>query len=370
MEKNRNQVIVRASVVGIITNLLLAGFKAFVGMMSHSVAITMDALNNLSDAMSSLITIVGTRLAAKPADREHPLGHGRVEYLSASVIALIILYAGITALAESVTKILHPKTPNYTGVTLLIVAVAVVTKIVLGLWVKKQGVKANSESLINSGADALLDAVISVTTLAAAGLYLGFGLRVEAWLAAGISLVIIKAGIDMLRETISDILGERVEKPLARKVKSIICMHPHVTGAYDLILHAYGPDQYQGSVHIAIPDTMTAVEIDRLQRDIADDVYEKTGVILMGIGIYAINTTDADLAMVQKQVTDLAMSVEHVMQIHGFFFDPESRRMSFDVVVGFDSPDRMETMEQVRRKVLQWMPDLKLRIRMDADLSD
>ena len=172
MEKNRNQVIVRTSVVGIVTNLLLAGFKAFVGMMSHSVAITMDALNNLSDAMSSLITIVGTRLAAKPADREHPLGHGRVEYLSASVIALIILYAGITALVESVTKILHPKTPNYTGVTLLIVAVAVVTKIVLGLWVKKQGVKANSESLINSGADALLDAVISVTTLAAAGLYL------------------------------------------------------------------------------------------------------------------------------------------------------------------------------------------------------
>ena len=329
----------RASVVGIVTNLLLAGFKAFVGMMSHSVAITMDALNNLSDAMSSLITIVGTRLAAKPADREHPLGHGRVEYLSASVIALIILYAGITALVESVTKILHPKTPNYTGVTLLI-------------------------------ADALLDAVISVTTLAAAGLYLGFGLRVEAWLAAIISLVIVKAGIDMLRETISDILGERVEKPLARQVKSIICMHPHVTGAYDLILHAYGPDQYQGSVHIAIPDTMTAVEIDRLQRDIADDVYEKTGVILMGIGIYAINTTDADLAMVQKKVTDLAMSVEHVMQLHGFFFDPESRRMSFDVVVSFESPDRMETMEQVRRKVLQWMPDLKLRIRMDADLSD
>lgn len=123
-------------------------------------------------------------------------------------------------------------------------------------------------------------------------------------------------------------------------------------------------------MHIAIPDTMTAVEIDRLQRDIADDVYEKTGVILMGIGIYAINTTDADLAMVQKQVTDLAMSVEHVMQLHGFFFDPESRRMSFDVVVSFDSPDRMETMEQVRRKILQWMPDLKLRIRMDADLSD
>ena len=123
-------------------------------------------------------------------------------------------------------------------------------------------------------------------------------------------------------------------------------------------------------MHIAIPDTMTAVEIDRLQRDIADDVYEKTGVILMGIGIYAINTTDADLAMVQKKVTDLAMSVEHVMQLHGFFFDPESRRMSFDVVVSFDSPDRMETMEQVRRKILQWMPDLKLRIRMDADLSD
>lgn len=368
--KNRNQIIVRASIVGIVTNVLLAAFKALVGTISHSIAITMDAVNNLSDALSSLITIIGTHLASKPADREHPMGHGRIEYLSATVIALIVLYAGATALVESVRRILHPVTPDYSRVTLLIVAVAVVTKIILGHWVKKQGIRANSDSLVNSGTDATLDAVISGATLVAAILYLSTGIRLEAWLGAIIAGIIIKAGIDMLRETLSEILGERVDKPLAQKVKVAICRAPKVTGAYDLVLHAYGPDQYQGSVHIAIPDTMTAIEIDHLERRIYNTVYEETGVMLTGIGIYAINTTNPEIAMMQKKVTDIVMAVPHVLQLHGFFYDKESETMSFDVVVSFDAKDREETVETVRQKVLEAFPNLKLTVKMDPDMSD
>ena len=207
-EKNesekRGRTIVRTSLIGIFANVLLAGFKAVVGAASGSVAIVMDAVNNLSDAASSIITIVGTKLAGRPADKKHPFGYGRMEYLSAMVISLIVLYAGITSLQESVKKIIHPQTPEYTAVTLVIVAVAVLVKIVLGRFVKATGKRVNSDSLVNSGQDAIMDSVISASTLAAAAIYLTTNVSLEAWLGAAISAVIIKSGIDMLRETLSE----------------------------------------------------------------------------------------------------------------------------------------------------------------------
>ncbi|MBO7540584.1 MAG: cation diffusion facilitator family transporter, partial [Bacteroidales bacterium] len=168
MAKNREQVIVRTSVVGILANVALAAFKAFVGFLSNSIAVVLDAVNNLTDALSSVITIVGTKLAGKPADRKHPFGYGRVEYLSTLVIAIIILYAGITAMVESVKKIITPDTPDYSTVSLVIIAVAVVVKVVLGLYVKSTGQRVNSDSLVASGKDALMDSIISLSTLVAA----------------------------------------------------------------------------------------------------------------------------------------------------------------------------------------------------------
>ena len=165
---SREKTIIRTSVIGIAANVLLAAFKAGAGLVTHSIAIVMDAVNNLSDAGSSLITIVGTRLAGKAPDKKHPFGHGRVEYLSAMIIAVIVLYAGLTSLTESVKKIISPETPDYTPVSLVIVGVAVIVKILLGRYVKSVGEKVNSDSLVNSGQDATMDAVISASTLAAA----------------------------------------------------------------------------------------------------------------------------------------------------------------------------------------------------------
>ena len=132
MNENREKIIVRTSIIGILVNILLAAFKAVVGMLSHSIAVVMDAVNNLSDAMSSVITILGTKLAGKEPDKKHPLGYGRIEYLSAMIISVIVLYAGVSSLVESVKKILHPETPDYSATALLIIAVAVVAKIILG----------------------------------------------------------------------------------------------------------------------------------------------------------------------------------------------------------------------------------------------
>ncbi|MBQ1791104.1 MAG: cation transporter, partial [Oscillospiraceae bacterium] len=171
---SREKTIIRTSIIGIVANVFLAAFKAAVGLMSHSIAIVLDAVNNISDAGSSLITIIGTKLAGMEPDKKHPFGYGRIEYLSAMIISVIVLYAGITSFVESVKKILHPETPDYTPVSLIIVAVAVVVKILLGRYVKRVGERVNSDSLINSGKDAMLDAVISASTLAAAVIFLVF----------------------------------------------------------------------------------------------------------------------------------------------------------------------------------------------------
>ena len=152
---DRSQKIIRTSIIGIVANVLLAAFKAAVGILASSVAIVMDALNNLSDALSSVITIIGTKLSERPADREHPFGFGRVEYFSAIIIAVLVLSAGITSLIESVKKIFNPTEPEYTTVTLIVIVVAIVVKLVLGQYVKRQGHQLKSDALIASGSDAL-----------------------------------------------------------------------------------------------------------------------------------------------------------------------------------------------------------------------
>ena len=366
----REKTIIRTSLIGILANLLLAGFKAAVGLLSHSIAIVMDAVNNLSDAMSSIITIIGTRLAGKAPDKKHPLGHGRTEYLTAAVISLLVLYAGVTALIESVKKILHPATPDYAPVTLIIVAVAVVVKLLLGRYVKGVGEKVHSDALVNSGEDARLDAIISASTLAAAAIYLLFHISLEAWLGAVIAAFIIKSGIDMLRETISRILGERVDSDLAKGIKATVASFPGVYGAYDLLLHSYGPEQLVGSIHIEVPDTYTADQLDHLERDIFAKVYQEHGVSLAGIGVYARNTKNDEAARVYDKVRELVMAHDYVLQIHGFHYHEEEKQFQFDLVLDFDAPDRKALYQQICQEVQAAFPDHSIRIALDADTSD
>lgn len=367
---NREKTIIRTSIIGIAANVFLAAFKAVVGLISHSIAITLDAVNNISDAASSVITIVGTKLAGKAADKKHPLGHGRVEFITAALISVIILYAGVTSLVESIKKIITPETPDYSGAALIIVGVAVAVKILLGLFVRKRGRAVNSDSLVNSGTDALLDSVISASTLAAAAVYLIWGVSLEAWLGAIISLIIIKSGVDMLRSTISQILGERVESELSQAIKKTICSVDGVEGAYDLILHSYGPDKWQGSVHIEVPDTLTAGELDTMERDIQERVYLENHVILTGIGVYAVNTTDDEAKKARSAVTHAVMSHDYVLQIHGFYFDAEKKHIRFDVIIDFAAPDRRAVYCEVLDDVQKLYPDYTLIVAMDSDVSD
>jgi cation diffusion facilitator family transporter len=369
-QTNRDKTIIRTSIIGIAANVFLAGFKAVVGLTANSIAIVMDAVNNLSDAASSVITIIGTKLAAKEPDKKHPFGYGRVEYLSAMIISLLVLYAGVTAFVESVKKIIHPDTPEYGAAALIIVAVAVVVKLVLGRYVKSVGEKVNSDSLVNSGADATMDAVISAATLVAAGVYLLFHVSLEAWLGAIIAAVIIKSGIEMLRETLSKILGERADAQLARDIKETIGAYPEVSGAYDLVLHNYGPDSYNGSVHIEVPDTLSADDLDKLLRKIMVEVYQKHDVILTAIGVYSVNTKDPEAAEAREAVAEIVTGHPHVLQMHGFYLDWAEKTLRFDFVVSFDAPDRGAVYREVCDAVQKAYPDYTLQVAMDTDFSE
>ena len=366
---SREKTIVRTSIIGIIANVLLAAFKAVIGLMSHSIAIVLDAVNNISDAGSSLITIVGAKLAGREPDKKHPFGYGRIEYLSAMIISIIVLYAGVTSFVESVKQIFHPETPDYSAVSLIIVAVAVVVKFFLGRYVKATGEKVNSDSLINSGEDARLDAVISASTLVAAVIFLIFGLPLEAWLGAIISLVIIKSGVEMLKDTISQILGEANDAELAKGIKQTVRSFPEVHGAYDLVLHNYGPDAWNGSIHIEVPDTLSADQLDNLIRDIETTVYTKHKVILTAVGIYSMNTKDPAVTETFRRVGEIVMAHEHVKGMHGFYLDQDNKSMRFDTVISFDAKDRKAVYAAVVEDVQKAFPDYELRIAMDLDLS-
>ncbi|MBO4862251.1 MAG: cation transporter [Firmicutes bacterium] len=365
----RNKVIVKTSITGIAVNVLLAAFKAAAGIISHSIAVVLDAVNNLSDALSSVITIIGTRLAGKRPDKKHPLGYGRIEYLTAMLVAAIVLYAGITSLVESIKKIIDPQTPEYTTVSLIIIAVAVPVKILLGSFVKRQGKKVNSAALEASGADALFDAILSASVLICALIFIFFKLSLEAYVGVVIALFIIRAGFEMMRDTLSDILGRRADVEVTKEIKSIIKDEPEVMGAYDLILNNYGPDRNYGSVHLELRDTMTVEELDRLTRRVEESVYRKTGVILTGIGVYSYNTGDDEAAQMRNKVREIVLPHDFALQSHGFYVDTEAKKMRLDVVFSFDA-DVKESLAILYGELQAAYPDYDISITPDVDVSD
>ena len=368
-EVSRDSVIIRTSIIGIITNVFLAAFKAAVGLLSNSIAVTLDAVNNLSDALSSIITIVGTKLAGRLPDKKHPLGYGRIEYLSAMIVSAIVLYAGITSAVESVKKIIHPEKADYSMISLFIIAVAVVVKLVLGRYVKAQGKKVNSGSLIASGSDAAFDAVLSLSVLASAIIFTISGISLEAYVGAVISVIIIKSGIEMMIETLDEILGQRADRETTQQIKKLLSEEPEVRGAFDLILHNYGPDKNLASVHLELPDTMTVREVDRLTRRAEAKVLRETGVILTGVGVYSFNTGNEEAAGIQNKVRKIVMSHNWAVQFHGFYGDIEKKEMTFDVVMSFDI-SHSEGIKIICDEINEKYPDYKVIVVADIDISD
>ena len=362
---SRQDKIVKTSIIGIIVNLILVAFKATIGILVNSIAITLDAVNNLTDALSSIITIIGTKLAGKAPDKAHPYGYGRIEYFSSVIIAAIVLWAGITALMESWPKIFNPDVTSYTTVSLVIIAVAVAVKFALGKYVKNVGESINSQALVASGSDAFFDAILSLSTLIAAIISIFFHISLEGILGVIISIVIIKASIDMLRETVDSMIGERVDSELSRKIKESICEIPGVYGAYDLTLHNYGPESMQGSVHVEVDDSLSALEIHALTRQISVKIYEEFSIILT-VGIYARNDK---YSYIRDELYNIASEYEEILEIHGFIVYEDKNLITFDIIVDFDA-DREKVKKEVLSKIKAKYPEFEYILIDDYDVSD
>lgn len=361
----RQEKIIKTSVIGIIVNLILVAFKAFVGIVTNSIAITLDAVNNLTDALSSIITIIGAKLANRPPDKNHPYGYGRIEYFSSVIIAAIVLWAGITAFMESWPKIFTPDVTNYTTVSLVIIAVAIIVKLALGRYVKSVGEDINSQALVASGSDALFDSILSLSTLVAALVSIFFHISLEGILGVIISIVIIKASIDMIRETVDSMIGSRIDSELSRKIKESICELPEVYGAYDLSLHNYGPEDMQGSVHVEVDDSLTALEIHNLTRQISLKIYEEFSIILT-VGIYARNNKFNDI---KNDLYEIASKYDEIIEIHGFIVYETQKLITFDMIVDFNA-DRQKVKNKVLTEIKQKHPQFTYQVIDDYDVSD
>ena len=364
--KIREQQITRTSIIGIVTNVLLAAFKAMVGLLSNSIAIVLDAVNNLTDALSSVITILGVKLAKRRPDKTHPFGYGRIEYFSAVIIATIVLAAGATSLIESVKKIIHPETPDYNAVTLLIVAVAVVVKLLLGRFVKAQGEKYNSEALIASGSDASFDAIISASTLVGALINLLFKLNLDGIIGAVISVFILKAGVEMLMNSVNDIMGSRPDSEITRQIRACVESVPGVRGAYDLILHNYGPDTAIGSIHVEVPAETDGRSLHKLTLEIQNKVLEKFHVFLT-VGFYAVETArQADF----DKINAVATAHPGVLGTHGVYFDDEKKTLSFDALVDFTVRDKAGLCKALQQELAPAFPGYTITVNFDTDYTD
>ena len=374
MKKNvdqREKTIVRTSLIGILANVLLVGFKAAIGFIAGSISIILDALNNLTDVLSSVITIVGTKLSNKKPDKKHPFGHGRIEYITSTLIAALILFAGGLAIYESIKSIIdyfsNKTLPTFNVVSLVIIGAAILVKVGVGIFYKIQGKKVKSTSLIASGTDALWDAVLSTGTLIGAIFAYTLHWYVEGYIGIVIGLFIIKSGIGVLRESFSLIIGERYDKDEIRKIKEDICSVEGVKGAYDLIINNYGNSNI-GSVHIGVSNKLSAREIQLIEREITAIMYSKYNTI-MTVGIYADNI-DTELSLKIKGIlTKELKQYPQVLQLHGFFLDEDKMFCNFDLVISFDDKEPEETIEKIKGELQKEFPDVTFLINLDSDFS-
>ena len=367
---NREGQIIRASALNVAGNVILAVTKGVVGTLTGSVSITMDAVNSLVDALSSIVAIVGARISSKAADQSHPFGYGRAEYLTSNFIAALILAAGVSAFIEAVKSILDPSKPEYTVVALVIVAGAAMVKFVLGFYLKREGKRLKSASLTGSGTDSVMDGFVSTATLASGILFMTLGWDVEAWLAAGIALLIIKSGLSLHLDAASKLLGERVHPHVASKVEKVARSIDEVKLANGVVLMDFGPDKTGGTIHVTVDGSMTVAEFDAVARAVHDRVKTECGVSLAGVTPYPYIPDDDNIRKIRADIGRIVWLHDHVVELNGLYVDTITSTIRFDAVASFDTPNTNELHAELVSECSERYPDWDFDIRVLLDVGD
>lgn len=328
-----------SGVVGILLNLLLSAGKLCAGVLSASISITADAFNNLSDAGSSVVTLVGFKLAGQKADDGHPFGHGRLEYLTGLLVSLVILLVGLELGKSSIEKILHPEPVSFSVVSVIILAISILVKLWMCLFNRRLGRRIGSAAMAATAADSLSD--VAATSAVLAGTLVGrmTGLAIDGWVGALVAVFILRAGWGAAKDTINPLLGQNPDPELVRNIQTTVLSHPQVTGMHDLIIHDYGPGRSMMSFHAEVPidsDIMEAHDvIDHIERELKDRFGIETSVHMDPIA-----TNDEQVNRVRAQVAALVQVIDPAMTIHDFRMTrgPLHTNLIFDVVVPHKCP--------------------------------
>ena len=349
-----------------IVNILCSVLKIIIGLAVSSIAVVSEGLNNAADAASSLLTIVGTKLAGKHLTEKHPFGYGRVEYLTSLIIAGVILYTGIESFTGAVDGILHPYEMELSFLITGFIAVSAIIKMFLGTYMIREGKRIDSGSLVAVGKECRADCVVSVMTILATLVYLLFDLSLDAYAALITSLFIIKAGAEVLKDTVSELLGRPGDKALAQELYRVIREEPMVLNAADMMLHNYGPDAYSGSVNIEIDCSKTVEEvysnIHALQLRIMHEYH-----VTMVFGIYAVNNDRETLKELRGYIARFVREQEHVRSYHALYIDPKTNDIYCDLVVDYSLRDWDALEEEFRAYMRERYPQNRVEVVIETE---
>lgn len=350
----RTGIINRTSILGIVVNVLIAGVKIAAGLLASSVAIVSEGVNNAADALTSVLTMVGTRLAGRHPDAKHPFGYGRIEYLTGLVVAVVIIVSGVQMLIESVKLIFRPEELSISYVSLAIVAVSAVVKFFLGLYTIARGRVAQSDALVGVGLECRGDSYISIITIGVAVVFLLTGVSLDAYAGVVMSAIILKAGVEVLLKIVSELIGRPGEKELATKIYQLVRATPGVVGAADMMLHNYGPNAWSGSVNVEIDHAKSVGEVYAMLHELQLGIMHEEHVTMV-FGVYAVDDDHVETRRIRRTILEYVKAHEHVKSFHAVYLEPGTNRLYCDLVVDYELADwgalRADFLDYMKAKV-------------------
>ncbi|MEW9096386.1 MAG: cation diffusion facilitator family transporter [Clostridiaceae bacterium] len=371
-ENVRNSYGFLGSTVGIIVNTILFIVKLFVGIITKSISVTADAFNNLSDATSSLITMIGFKLASKPADKEHPFGHGRIEYLSGLVVSFMVILVGFEFIKSSYSRIVNPVPVQFKTLSFILLLLSIGTKVWLSRFNSFIGKKINSTALQASSLDALGDVFTSSCVALSLVISKWTTFPIDGYIGVLVSLFIMYSGYSLIKDTLSPLLGEAPDKDLANKIINGVLSYRYISGIHDLVIHNYGPGKFMASIHAEVPQDISLVEIHEIIDRAEKELSEKLNIILV-IHMDPINTDDKTVNYAREELEKIIKNYPEINSLHDFRIvgEGEKKNLIFDIVIDYKQPLTEEfqnnIIESINRDIKNIHPQYNAVITIDRD---
>lgn len=360
----------KTSLLGIFINLILFAAKFLAGSISSSIAIVADGFNNLSDSLSSVVSLIGFKVASKKPDREHPYGHGRIEYICALIVAFFIFLTAFTFLKDSIVKIINPQELKDSLILYITIFISILLKIFLGIINRVMGKKINSVSLMATSSDAFNDVLVTFSTAVSIAVYSIWKVNIDAFIGIIVSLLIFKSGLDVLKSSVSPLLGMKADKSLVEEIENTVLKGKYVLGIHDLIVHTYGPSKIFASVHVEVPSDCTLIEVHEIMDEIENDVRKRLGVELT-IHFDPVETESKEVNLMKRKVSEVLNKICPSLKFHELKLVPGKKKKTliFDLLYSFDCKIKEDELLKKIKDELKKSTSCNVLINLDYPLT-